>query len=241
MRRETVGWVLAAILLAFAIYATQALLGAGWDRSVADANLRAANDTVRVYRASVGSLTVAASIMQFQVPDFDVSDSLAQLKTALGIAVAEQELTVKALTRAEVSFEALQASLDQLVEMDVFSPQGRAERLAAFTLEDELIEGEIVVTIPADAALPVELETHLRPRPFDLTYAGGCTPAREFVATFETPELITARPQRGQVDAEVCHGERPGIFEFGLTITPGGMLVGGGVGFALALIFFGSI
>ena len=236
MRRETAAWILAGLLLAFGIYSASALLGDRWDRSVAASNLAAEKDTVRIYRSKSDSLTVAASIMQFQLPSFNVTDSIAKLQTSLGIAVRDQELTVKALTRAEVSFEALQSSLDQLVEMDVFSPTGRRERLAAFVLDEEAVAGEIVVTIPADTALAVELETHLQPQPFILTYALGCTPLREAVATFETPSWIIAQPRKGQVDPAICHGERPSIFSGGLTITPGGALAGSVVGLAVGLL-----
>lgn len=236
MRRETAAWIIAALLVGYGIYATQALRGERWDSSVAEANLRTANDTLRVYRASVGSLTVAASIMQFQLPGFDVTDSLSKLQTALGIATRDLDLTNKALTRAEVAFEAVQSSLNQLVEMNVASPQGRHERLAAFVLDEESVAGEIVVTVPADTSLAIELETHLQPKPFTLTYALGCTPEKEAVATFETPSWIVATPEKGQVTPEICHGSRPSLFSASLTLTPGGMLVGGLMVFGLAVL-----
>ncbi len=236
MKRETVAWIIAGALLIAAIVAGQLALRAKWDQSVSAANLKAANDTVRVYKDSTNTLTTAAAVMQFQLPSFDVTDSLSKLETALGIATRELELTNKALTRAEVSFDAVQASLNQLVEMNVFDPRGRAERVSAFVLDEELVEGEIVVAVPADTALPIEIEARLLPKPFDLTYALGCTPAKEAIATFETPTGIVARPEKGQVDPVICHGSRPSLFSASLTLTPAGMGVGAAIGLLVGFI-----
>ncbi len=243
MKRETVAWILAAVLLLAAVIAGNFALGAKWDRSLAAANLSAEKDTVRVYRDSTNTLTTAAAVMQFQIPNFDVTDSLSKLQSALGMATRDLELTNKALTKAEVDFQVVLADYTRLVEMTVLSPQGRPERLAAFTLEDTianpLVEGEIVVTVPADTALDIELTTHLRPRPFTFTYALGCTPNKEAVAAFETPAGIVARPEKGQVDPVICHGTRPSLFSAGFTITPGGFLVGGAVATVIVLVLTG--
>lgn len=239
MSKDAIGAIIGALLLIAVVAGVTFGIQGRYDASVARTNLAAEKDTVRVYRDSTNTLTTAAAVMQFQLPSFNVTDSLSKLQTALGIATRELELTNKALTRAEVSFDAVQASLEQLVEMNVFSPTGREERLSAFVLDEELVEGEIVVVIPADTALPVEIETRLLPKPFDLTYALGCTPEKEAVATFETPAGIVAVPKKGQVDPVICHGSRPSLFSAGLTITPGGFLVGGAVATVIMLVLTG--
>ena len=139
-----------------------------------------------------------------------------------------------------MAFEAVLTDFTHLVEMTVVSPQGRHERLAAFTIEDTianpLVEGEIVVTVPSDTAIPIELTTRLRPRDFTIVYGLGCTPQREAVAAFETPAGIVAIPQKGQVDPVVCHGTRPNLFSFNLTMTPLGLGVGGAIGLAFGIL-----
>ena len=243
MKRDVVLGIFVIVVALIAIFFGNKYLQARYDLSISTANLKAERDTVRVYRDSTQSLTTAAAVMQFQIPTFDVTDSLSKLQSALGMATRDLDLTVKALTKAEVAFQVVLADYTRLVEMTVLSPQGRPERLAAFTLEDTianpLVEGEIVVTVPADTALDIELTTHLRPRPFTFTYALGCTPNKEAVAAFETPAGIVARPEKGQVDPVVCHGTRPSLFSAGLTITPGGVLFGGIIGAAIMLVLTG--
>ena len=235
-KRELVGLVIIVVLLgATALFAYRAA-GARYDREVAEANVRAFQDTVRVYQAEAQAegerATVAANRFQ-QQRQID-SDSIQRLNTALGRASRDLDLRTRALTEAEVRFERVQASLDTaLVELtNVRNPEGREERIAAFQEETDLIEADIVVAVPWDTAQGIEVELVATVKPFDLLYSLGCTPDNDAVATFQTPDGITATPRMGTVDPEVCFGERPSIGS-GFSISVGNMFLGaliGGIG-----------
>jgi hypothetical protein len=77
-----------------------------------------------------------------------------KLANALGAASRELQLRTRALTEARVEIDRVQTSLDSaMVELtNVFSPTGRAERLAAFQKETDLVDADIVVTVPWDTA-----------------------------------------------------------------------------------------
>jgi hypothetical protein len=208
------------------------MLQAQYDMRVAEANQRALTAEVQEWQSKAelaDSLrTVARSLFQLQ-QEID-SDSIASLASALGTAVREQELTVRALERVEVELDRVSASNVSLVDMlGVLSPTGRPEDLHVHQLEGPPIQGEIVVTVPLDTTLQAEWETRLEVTPFALTYALGCTPEGDASANFEAPPWVSVTPQRGSVDPLVCQGPRP-TFGGGIQFTLGNALVWGGLG-----------
>ena len=177
---------------------------------------------------------MARSLFQLQ-QEID-SDSIAQLETALGSAVREQELTVRALERVEVELDRVSSSNLSLVDLlGVLSPSGRPEDLHVHQMEGPPVEGEIVVAVPRDTALAAEWEVELEVSPFTMTYALGCTTAGDAAATFETPPWVSVTPQQGTVDPLVCQGPRPTLGG-GIQFTLGNALVWGGLGAAAGFL-----
>jgi len=200
------------------------LANAKRNESIANANIRALNDTVRVYQTKV---TDAANLFQFQA-EID-SDSIAKLNTALGAATRDLELEHVAITEAIVQIRKTQASLDSaLVELtNVTNPEGRPERIAAFQLDTTFVQADIVVVVPADTSLGIEVEVVFFPKPFKITTSLACTPDHDAVATFETPPGILATPEMGTVDPRMCH-PKSSFFSMNLNL---GSFVYGGIGF----------
>ena len=241
-KREIIGLVVIFLLVgATALFAYQ-LAGARYDRDVAEANVRALGDTVRIFRGEAESAderaTVAAT--RFQEQREINSDSIRQLRTALGRASEQLRLRTRALTEAEVRFDRVQVSLDSaMVELsNVFSPQGRPERIAAFQKETDLVDADVVVTVSWDTAQSIEVELVAMVKPFDLTYSLGCSPENDAVATFEAPEGITATPRMGTVSPEICFGERPSLTS-GFKLSVGNMFLRALIG-GIAGVLIGS-
>lgn len=243
-KKEIAGLVIILILFGAVAVLGWQVAGARWDREVSEANLRAMQDTVRLFRSEAegaeSRATQAATRFQ-QQRDID-SDSIRQLNTALGRAARELDLRQRALTDARVEFESVQSSLDQaLVELEnVRNPQGRPERIAAFQEENDLVEADVVVTVPWDTAQGIEVELVTQVKPFDLTYSLACSPANDAVATFQTPDGITARPQMGTVAPEICFGERPGLGS-GFKLSFGNMFIGALIGGVIGLLLGTSV
>jgi len=97
------------VLIAMGGIAWTLVAQAKWDTSVAEANTRALQDTVRVYQGiaqglegELGEKTRAATLMQEQLTIN--SDSIQGLNTGLGVASRALQLSQRALSRAEVPF-----------------------------------------------------------------------------------------------------------------------------------------
>lgn len=241
-KREIIGLVIIFLLLSATVLFGYQLAGARYDRDVAEANVRAFQDTVRIFQAeaeTAGERATAAAT-RFQAQREIDNDSILALGNALGEASRTLQLRTRALTEAEVSFESVQASLDSaLVELtNVLSPDGRPERVVAFQKETDLVDADIVVTVPWDTAQSVEVELFATVNPFEMTYSLGCTPENDAVATFQTPDGILATPSQGTVNPEVCFGERPSLGS-GFKISMGNMALGALIG-GVAGIFIGS-
>jgi len=180
----------------------QQLANARRAASIAEANMRALTDTVVLYKTEVST---AAS--RFQLQQKINSDSIAHLKTALGQATRDRDLTHVALTDAEIQIGRLEQERDQaLTELaNVFSPNGRPERIAAFQFDSTFVQTDIVVVVPWDTAQSIEVVMVATYKPIPMTYSLSCTPQHDAVATFESPPGVVIRPLLGQVDDEVCH------------------------------------
>ncbi len=241
-KREIVGLVIIFLLLGASALFAYRLAGARYDKDVADANLRAERDTVRIFRAEAENAgeraTVAAT--RFQEQREINSDSIRQLGNALGRASDQLQLRTRALTEAEVSFDRVQTSLDSaLVELtNVLSPEGRPERIAAFQETTDLVDADIVVTVPWDTTQGIEVELVALVKPFTLTYSLGCSPDNDAVATFQAPDGILATPRMGTVSPEVCFGERPSLTS-GFKLSFGNMFLGALIG-GIAGVLLGS-
>jgi hypothetical protein len=237
-------WVVVSGLALALIFTTTAMLQAKYDLSVSAANIRAEQATTQRWKTQAEN---AATRFQLQMEINQ--DSLQDLETALGAAIREQELTVRALQRTELAFEAVQASNQALVSMmNTVSPSGRPERLEVFVLDEDSVEtneqgdftelpvvGEIVVAIPQDPEIDAEIETVLSLLPFEIETGIACTPEKDAVAIFQTPGWMTASPRLGVVEPEVCHGPRPNLF-LGMELSVGNLALGGAVGAGLALL-----
>lgn len=238
--------VAAVVLIGISAVAWTLVAQAKWDTSVAEANTRALSDTVRVYKSVVialngelGERTRAATLMQEQ-RTID-SDSISGLNTALGVASNALDLTHKALSRAEVSFDSLFATIEADSAPTVDKITG--DIIATFTVTGPPIEGTATVVIQEDVQEQVK-SIIFRPRlfvtPFEFTYSLACTPQLDAVATFESPEWVAMTPQRGRVAPEVCHGDRP-TFGQGFSVSLGSFGLGAGVGAAVTAVFFGLV
>ena len=208
-----------------------AVAQAKWDTSVAEANTRAWLDTVRVYKGTVAGLegelgerTRAATLMQEQL--VINSDSIGELNTGLGVATRALRLSQRALSRAQVSFDSLVA--DIAADEDVVDSV-TGDRTATFIVEGPPIEGTATVVVPPTLARSIIFQPRLFVTPFEFTYALGCTPQLDAVATFESPSWVSMTPQRGQVAPEICHGDRPTIGE-GFSVSVGSLGIGLGIG-----------
>lgn len=232
------------VLIAVGGIAWTLVAQAKWDTSVAEANTRALQDTVRVYQGTVRSLngeliarTRAATLMQEQ-RTID-SDSISGLNTALGVASNALDLTHKALSSAKVSFDSLFATIEADSAPTVDEITG--DLLATFTIIGPPIEGTATVAVKKNAEAGVE-SILFRPRlfvtPFEFTYSLGCTPQLDAVATFESPEWVRMTPRRGMVAPEVCHGDRPTLGQ-GFSVSLGSFGLGAGVGAAVTAVLFG--
>jgi hypothetical protein len=235
---------IATLVVIFLLVGAVAVLGwqvagARWDREVAEANVRALQDTVRIFQADAtdaeSRATTAATRFQEQ-REID-SDSIRELSSALGRAARELNLRQRALTQAQVEFETVQSSLDQaLVELeDVRNPQGRPERIAAFQEENDLVQADIVVAVPWDTTQGIEVELVTMVKPFELTYSLACSPDNDAVATFQTPQGITARPRMGTVAPQICFGERPSLGS-GFKLSFGNLFLGALIGGVAGLL-----
>lgn len=245
MSKKSIAVLVVVLLLvsAAAVLAWQ-YAGARWDRRVAEANLRALQDTVRVFRSRAGMADSVATVAatRFQRQRKIDSDSIAKLSSALGEATRQLDLNHKVLTDARVEIETVQASLDSaLVELtNVLSPSGRPERIAAFQKSTDLVDADVVVAVPWDTAQGIEVELVATVKPFDLTYSLSCTPQNDAVATFQAPAGITARPRMGTVAPEICFGERPSLGS-GFEISVGNMALGGLAGLLVGVVLGGAV
>lgn len=231
------------LLLAMGGIAWTLVAQAKWDTSVAEANTRALQDTVRVYQGiaqglegELGEKTRAATLMQEQ-RTID-SDSIADLGTALGVASAALQLSQRALSRAEVAFDSLTATIeaDSIVVVEE-----TGDRIATFTVEGPPIEGTAKVTVPPEESpRPILFQPSLTVSRFEFTYALGCTPQLDAVVTFESPSWVRMTPQPGIVAPEICHGDRPTLGQ-GFKISFGSFGLGAGVGSVLTAILFGVL
>lgn len=232
---KIVPWIIALGLLAGLVFTTTRMLQAKYDLSVSEANIRALQAEVERWQTETEN---AAS--RFQLQQKIDQDSVKKLESALGLAVREQQLTTKALQSAELAFSTVQRSNDAMLSLlEVKNPEGREERIEVFLLEEDgltegqlPVVGEIIVAVPADDEQPAELETSFTLLPFKIETALGCTPQKDATVVLQTPPWVTATPALGQVDPEVCHGERPSTL-LGLNVTAGSLVVGGAIGAAL--------
>lgn len=229
------------LLLAMGGIAWTLVAQAKWDTSVAEANTRALQDTVRVYQGiaqglegELGEKTRAATLMQEQLTIN--SDSIRGLGTALGVASAALQLSHRALSRAEVAFDSLVAD----IEADsVIFVEETGDRIATFTVEGPPIEGTAKVVVPPEESTRrILFQPALTVSSFTFTYALGCTPQLDAVATFESPSWVRMTPQRGIVAPEICHGDRPTLGQ-GFKISFGSFGLGAGVGATITAILFG--
>jgi len=230
------------VLIAMGGIAWTLVAQAKWDTSVAEANTRALQDTVRVYQGiaqglegELGEKTRAATLMQEQLTIN--SDSIRGLNTGLGVASRALQLSQRALSRAEVSFDSLVATIPAVTDV---VDEVTGERTATFTVEGPPIEGTATVVVPPTTARPILFQPRLFVTPFGFTYALGCTPQLDAVVTFESPTWVTMTPQRGIVEPEVCHGDRPTLGQ-GFQISLGNFAIGAGVGSVLTAILFGVL
>jgi hypothetical protein len=231
------------VLIAMGGIAWTLVAQAKWDTSVAEANTRALQDTVRVYQGiaqglegELGEKTRAATLMQEQ-RTID-SDSIADLGTALGVASAALKLSQRALSRAEVAFDSLVADIeaDSIVVVEE-----TGDRIATFTVVGPPIEGTAKVTVPPEESpRRILFQPALTVSPFRFTYALGCTPQFDAVVTFESPSWVRMTPQPGIVAPEICHGDRP-TFGQGFKISFGSFGIGAGVGATITAILFGVL
>ena len=203
------------------------------EKSIAEANLRAKSDTVRIYEARDSSQTMAANLFQLQ-QEID-SDSIAELETALGVATRDLDIEHMVLTEATIEIDRLQKSLDTaMTELtNVLNPVGRPERIAVYQFDTTFVQTDVVVVVPWDTSQSIEVELVTIYKPIDIGYSLGCTPEKDAVATFEFPAGMMITPHLGQVDDEICHPKSP-FFTMDFNL---GSLIYGGVGFGLG---FGS-
>ena len=221
------------VMLAISGIAWTLVAQARWDRDVSESNVRAMQDTVRVYKAENDTLTVAMNLMQFQ-GEIN-SDSIAKLGTSLGVATRDLRLTQRALSRAEVAFDSLTATIEADTVIVVAET---GDRVATFTVEGPPIEGSAKVVVPPDStSRPILFQPALTVSPFSFTYALGCTPQRDAVVTFESPSWVRMTPLPGIVAPEVCHGDRPTLGQ-GFKISFGSFGIGAGVGAAVTTALF---
>ncbi len=229
------------VLIAMGGIAWTLVAQAKWDTSVAEANTRALQDTVRVYQGiaqglegELGETTRATTLMQEQLTIN--SDSIRGLGTALGVASAALQLSQRALSRAVVAFDSLVAD----IEADsVIVVEETGDRIATFTVTGPPIEGTAKVTVPPEESpRPILFQPALTVSPFMFTYALGCTPQLDAVVTFESPSWVRMTPQPGIVAPEICHGDRP-TFGQGFKISFGSFGLGAGVGATITAILFG--
>ena len=231
------------VLIAIGSIAWTLVAQARWDRDVSESNVRALQDTVRVYQGiaqglegELGERTRAATLMQEQLTIN--SDSIRGLGTALGVASAALQLSQRALSRAEVAFD----SLIEDIEVDsIIVVEETGDRIATFTVEGPPIEGTAKVIIPPEISLrPILFQPALTVSRFGFTYALGCTPQLDAVVTFESPSWVRMIPQPGIVAPEICHGDRPTLGQ-GFKVSLGNFVIGAGVGATITAILFGVL
>ena len=234
--------VAAVVLIGISAVAWTLVAQAKWDTSVAEANTRALSDTVRVYQGiakglegELGERTRAATLMQEQLTIN--SDSISGLNTALGVASSALKLSQRALSRAEVSFDSLFATIeaDSAIVVDELT----GDRVATFTIEGPPIEGTATVVVQENVQ-SIIFQPRLFVSPFEFTYALGCTPELDAVVVFESPAWVRMTPQRGVVAPEVCHGDRP-TFGQGFSVSIGNIGIGMGIGAAVTTVLFSLV
>ena len=224
--------ILLILILAGATTALAAsLYNARRDASIAQANHRALQDTIRRYQTDS---TEAVSLMAIQA---DINtDSLAKLGDALAAAIEDRNIQVTMLSDLRVAFDAVRLELestDVVVEEPEDCPDCEPEeitRVGTFDVEGPPIEGSLVVRVPWGLEETWDLTTDLRITPFKVKWDAGCDELRNAVFNASVPDWVDLTLERGTVDPTMCHGQKVSLFDFSWGKTAwfgGGFLVGG--------------
>lgn len=198
--------------------------------SIAEANVAAANDTLRTYESEKDTLT--NTVARFAYQDSVNTDSIVKLGGSLGTALRTTRSTLRSLTQARASFDSLTQQLEAQSDTTVQKDDSTEVRIASTTVDGPPIEGTIEVEIP-QRPNPVLFRPALTVTPFDIVYGISCDEEQNAQTNIEKPDWVNISMTPGVVSPDVCHPYQP-ISLGSFKVTMGGVAVGAGVGALVA-------
>lgn len=199
-------WVLLAVFAGTTLLLGSLYIDANRGKRIAESNEKAALDTTRI---SIRGEWQAASRLLVQK---DIK--IRELGNALEVALRGRRSDARALV-------ALRVQMDSVIRIGQLPDSERQDTAgvwyASFSMTGPPIEGEQVVTWPANHVNPAQLTSRLHILPFDMRIGMGCDPDHTPVTAVESPQWVPVTFQRGTVDPRMCN---PGHTFFSLSLAP---------------------
>lgn len=241
-KREKVKWAVLIAAVLTAAGSCGSFLFAQRNLDVAEANVRAAEDTVRTVRAD-NQTARSGLVAQHTIALGNVQELLRLNReelTSTSLALEDRDADhIVAVNAMEFSFDSIALENVELnADLMTLSRSDESFRVVALDIVGPPISGDVDISIPSDTSKSVDIEfVRLKIEPFRAIYTIACA-GHDAVVVAETPEWVNMELQPGAVDPNVCNPlpVSLGAFDFKPDL---GMGLGAAGGFVLGW-FLGS-
>jgi hypothetical protein len=215
--RVLLPWGIIVLLLLCLVGAGVLVRQARYDTRLAEANYRASQDVVRMYRGTIAATgdsmhSLSILVEQRKLELGMLHDSLTGLETALEDREATHlkvvtgfTATIDTLTREKLALER------DLVTLGRDSVAYRVVHIE-HTDSASAILVDLYASVPLDTLQPAEIEyATISVPPLKLGYALACSKDHDAVLALQGPSWATLTVDAKTVDPEVCLGARPSL------------------------------